>query len=157
MIQPAAIAVALLAAGLISADAAAPDLARYPTGVTVANGRCTALSVGGKDTQCDDVVLSLQYNDGGRSMAVKAGDGMISFFGKPDETGIVVALVTGVRPGEGTDKTATASEQVTGRCTPAAIAAKTQIDCQATASDGGRYAFTFVTDDKAPDRREFRK
>jgi hypothetical protein len=147
-------AIAIAGLSTASASAAAPDLARQPVGMASTGGRCTSLVMGGRDTPCGNVIISLRYSDGQRSLAVKAGDGLVSFFGRPDKDGIELNLVTGVRPGA-SDNVSVASIPVTGRCTPAAIAAKAEINCTATARDGSRYAMTFVTDDKPPADSDF--
>ncbi|THD37849.1 MAG: hypothetical protein E7773_02395 [Sphingomonas sp.] len=154
MIRSTIVAAGLLAAG---ASAAAPDLVRVPTDITFASGHCSLLVISGKTMNCGDAILSLHYDDGQRSMAVKTDDGLVSFFGMPDADGIALSKVTGVRPGDTAAQVTSAAQNITGRCTPALIVAKTEITCQATTADGGRYAFDFTTDEKAPETQPFGK
>ncbi|MDB5677979.1 hypothetical protein [Sphingomonas bacterium] len=149
----------IAAAGLLTvgANAAAPDLVRVPTDITFASGHCASLVMSGKTMPCGDAILSLHYNDGQRSIAIKSGDGLVSFFGMPDAEGIALSKVTGVRPGDTAAQVTAAAQNITGRCTPALIVARTQIICQATGADGGRYMLSFTTDDKAPETKPFGK
>lgn len=156
MIIRAAAIPALLLLVVAAPTLANPDSDRRPTGMLFASGRCDSLSIDGGSVACGTTVFSVLYDDGRRSIAVKGGDGLVSFFGHLEGEDLVVEMVTGVRKGDDGEARAV-SQPATGRCTPAILAAKTRFSCNAAWRDGRQFALVFTTNDQPPSGNDLGK
>lgn len=130
-----------------------------PHSVFSLRGECQALSVGEEDLRdiCADEIMQVTYTDGKMELAIWTDDPsgrFIVFVGAVErtDTGLLqqIDMLIDGKDGNGDNNVEHAAK---GTCTldgdPSAGPAR--YACDATDSDGTRYAFAFVTDGSAPE------